>query len=116
MTNSEQNIDRRTFLSKSAAAIAGGSALANTALSYGRILGANDRILLCHVGNGSRGGDLDLIVSKLASSHNVEMNAVCDLWRLNREKGSRLIRNITVVLPGNSSTSKTCSKIKTSTR
>src|SRR2546423_5808690 len=87
MTNSEQNIDRRTFLSKSAAAIAGGSALANTALSYGRILGANDRISLCHVGNGGRGGDLDLIVSKLASSHNVEMNAVCDLWRLNRGKG-----------------------------
>src|SRR2546423_9178272 len=82
MTNSEQNIDRRTFLSKSAAAIAGGSALANTALSYGRILGANDRISLCHVGNGGRGGDLDLIVSKLASSHNAEMNAVCDLWRL----------------------------------
>src|SRR5438270_2197059 len=86
MTNSEQNIDRRTFLSKPAAAIAAGSALANTALSYGRILGANDRISLCHVGNGGRGGDLDLIVSKLATSHNVEMNSVCDLWRHNREK------------------------------
>ncbi len=29
---------------------------------------------------------MDLIVSKLASSHNVEMNSVCDLWRHNREK------------------------------
>ncbi len=84
MSNSD-TVDRRTFLSRSAATIAG-TALANTALSYGKILGANDRILLCHVGNGSRGGDLDFIVSKLASSHNLEMNGVCDLWRLNREK------------------------------
>ncbi len=86
MGHSEHNVNRRTFLSKSAATIAGGSALAQSALSYGKILGANDRIALCHVGNGSRGSDLDLIVSKLATNHNVEMNAVCDLWRLKREK------------------------------
>jgi predicted dehydrogenase len=79
-------MDRRTFLSKSAALIAGGSALGRTALSYGKTLGANDRISLCHVGNGSRGEDLDWIVAQLASSKNVEMSAVCDLWRLNREK------------------------------
>ena len=78
-------VDRRTFLSRSAATIAG-TALANTALSYGKILGANDRISLCHVGIGGRGTELDLIVSKVASSHKVEMNAVCDLWSLNREK------------------------------
>jgi predicted dehydrogenase len=36
--------------------------------------------------NGSRGEDLDLIVSELKASHNVEMTAVCDLWRVNREK------------------------------
>jgi predicted dehydrogenase len=85
MTNSHDEIDRRTFLSKSAATLAG-TVLATKASSYAKILGANDRISLCHVGTGSRGGDLDLIVSKLADSHNVEMNAVCDLWRLNREK------------------------------
>ena len=81
-----QGINRRAFLSNSAAAIAGGATLANTALSYGKILGANDRIQLCHVGIGGRGTELDLIVSKVAPSHNVEMNAVCDLWRVNREK------------------------------
>ena len=81
-----EGIDRRTFLSNSAAVIAGGATLANTALSYGKILGANDRIQLCHAGIGGRGSELDLIVSKVAPSHNVEMNAVCDLWRLNREK------------------------------
>lgn len=85
MDESERKTNRRTFLSRSAVTLAG-AALSSTASSYGRILGANDRIALCHVGNGSRGSDLDLIVSKLASSHNVEMNSVCDLWRHNREK------------------------------
>jgi predicted dehydrogenase len=86
LTNPKNDINRRSFLSNSAALVAGGSVLGSTALSYGKILGANDRIHLCHVGIGGRGSELDLIVSKVASSHNVEMNAVCDLWRLNREK------------------------------
>jgi len=86
MSTAEGTMDRRTFLGKSAALTAGGAALASTALSYGRIAGANDRISLCHIGNGSRGEDLDWIVSKVAGTHNVEMSAVCDLWRLNREK------------------------------
>src|SRR5438270_3922565 len=86
MSNTTKDLDRRTFLSHSAAAIAGGSALAQSALSYGKILGANDRISLCHAGAGSRGSDLDLIVSKVAAKHNVEMSAVCDLWSFNREK------------------------------
>jgi predicted dehydrogenase len=79
-------MDRRRFLSSSAAVIAGAAVLPRTASSYENILGANDRISLGHVGNGSRGGDLDLIASKLKSSHNVEMTAVCDLWKVNREK------------------------------
>ncbi len=78
-------MDRRRFLSSSAAVIAG-AVLPRTASSYENIVGANDRISLGHVGNGSRGGDLDLIASKLKSSHNVEMTAVCDLWKVNREK------------------------------
>jgi predicted dehydrogenase len=86
MHSSKNSIDRRSFLSRSAAIVAGGSSLAHTALSYEKILGANDRIQLCHLGIGGRGTELDSIVSKLASKHNVEMNAVCDLWKLNREK------------------------------
>jgi predicted dehydrogenase len=79
-------ITRRAFVEKSAAAIAGSTLLPSTALAYSRILGANDRISLGHIGIGSRGTDLDLIASKLRSSHNVEMTAVCDLWTVNREK------------------------------
>lgn len=82
--SSEMN--RRDFLGKSATVIAGGAMLPRTALSYERILGSNDRISLGHVGNGNRGRDLDEIASKLKSSHHVEMTAVCDLWKTNREK------------------------------
>jgi predicted dehydrogenase len=86
MSNTDGTIDRKTFLAKSAALLAGGAAFASTALSYGRIVGANDRIALAHIGNGSRGADLDWIASQLKTSHNVEMTTVCDLWRVNREK------------------------------
>ena len=81
-------ITRRAFVERSAAAIAGSTLLPSTALAYSRILGANDRISLGHIGIGSRGTDLDLIASKLKSSHNVEMTAVCDLWTVNREKAA----------------------------
>jgi predicted dehydrogenase len=87
MTESS-SMNRRAFLGKSAAMIAGGVVLPHTALSYGNIVGANDRISLGHIGIGSRGGDLDLIASKLKDSHHVEMIAVCDLWTVNREKAA----------------------------
>lgn len=79
-------INRRDFLEKSAAVVAGTAVLPTTALSYARVLGANDRISLGHIGCGNRGGDLDQIASNLKSSHNVEMTVVCDLWSGNRQK------------------------------
>jgi predicted dehydrogenase len=87
MSESSQ-INRRAFLGKSAAVIAGGVVRPRTALSYGNIVGANDRISLGHIGIGNRGGDLDLIASKLKSSHRAVMIAVCDLWNVNREKAA----------------------------
>jgi predicted dehydrogenase len=51
-------------------------------------MGANDRIALAHIGIGSRGRELDEIASRLKSSHNVEMMAVCDLWKENREEAA----------------------------
>ena len=83
--DSQVAIDRRSFLSTSALA-AGGLSLATSALSYGRIIGANDRISLCHIGVGSRGEELATIVSRLHQASNVEMVAICDLWKVNREK------------------------------
>jgi len=85
---SESSINRRDFIEKSAAVLAGSVILPRTAMSYSRTLGANDRISLGHIGIGSRGTDLDLIASKLKTSHNVEMTVVCDLWKGNRDKAS----------------------------
>jgi len=80
-------IDRRSFLSKSATMV-GGAAFASTALSYKKIVGANDRISLAHIGIGSRGSELDQIGAQLKTSHRVEMTAVCDLWTVNRDKAA----------------------------
>jgi predicted dehydrogenase len=59
--------------------------MGTTALSYGRIVGANDRISLGHIGIGRRGRELASVAAGLKDAHNVEMTAVCDLWKINRE-------------------------------
>jgi predicted dehydrogenase len=88
MQNSdEKKLNRRSFLSKAAGVVAG-SAFGSSALSYSRILGANDRIALGHVGVGNRGTQLHLMVSRLKEKYNVETVAVCDLWKVNRERAA----------------------------
>jgi predicted dehydrogenase len=86
MERPKKEIKRREFLQKSLVLAAGSAALRSTAFSYARIAGANERISLGHVGIGSRGTELDSIVSTLKDSHNVEVTAVCDLWTHNREQ------------------------------
>jgi predicted dehydrogenase len=76
-------VNRRVFLTGAGAAI-GASALSRTAVSYSRILGANDRISLGHIGVGRRGTGLAGIAAQL-KNRSVEMTAVCDLWKVNRE-------------------------------
>jgi predicted dehydrogenase len=83
--DSRSKIGRRSFLNQSAR-LAAGAAVGTTALSYSRILGANDRISLGHIGIGNRGRELDWIAGQLKEAHAVEMTAVCDLWSVNREK------------------------------
>jgi predicted dehydrogenase len=79
-------MNRRTFIQNTAVVAAGTAALSSKALSYDRILGANDRISLGHIGIGSRGSELDGMVAELKDKKNVEMTAVCDLWSHNREQ------------------------------
>ena len=86
MDGSESKINRREFLQKGAVVAAGSAALSNTALSYTRITGANDRISLGHIGVGNRGSELDGIAGRLKDQTNVEMTAVCDLWSHNLER------------------------------
>ena len=82
---SSDKVNRRKFLDQTAR-LAAGAAIGTTALSYSRILGANQRIALGHIGIGNRGRELDGIASRLKEPHNVEMTAVCDLWKVNRER------------------------------
>lgn len=85
MPEPPNSMNRRTFVNKTAAVLAGGAAFGTNALSYARIVGANDRISLGHIGFGSRGTELGEIVFRLKAKHNVETTAVCDLWSVNRE-------------------------------
>ena len=82
---SARKIGRRSFLNQSAK-IAAGTALGTAALSYGRILGANDRISLGIIGSGRRGQGLCYLASRLKDKGNAELTAVCDLWTVYREK------------------------------
>src|SRR6185369_14907462 len=95
MTKKPDQINRRTFLQQTTAMAASASVLNGelagrgaTAVSQARVIGANSRILLGHVGIGNRGSGLQWITAKLKDSKNVEMAAVCDLWKTNREKAA----------------------------
>ena len=86
MGSSNSKINRREFLQRSAVVAAGTAALSSAASSYTRIVGANDRISLGHIGIGNRGGELDGIVGLLKDTKNAEVTAVCDLWTHNLEE------------------------------
>src|SRR6266436_6227116 len=88
MDSSDSKINRREFLQRSAVVAAGSAALSNAALSYTRIVGANDRISLGHIGIGNRGAELDGIVALLKETKNAEVTAVCDLWTHNLERAA----------------------------
>src|SRR4029453_5996729 len=77
---------RRSFLRQAAGAVTGAAVLTTTARSYARIKGANDRLLLGHVGIGNRGRGLEDILGLLKDHQHVETAAVCDLWTVNRER------------------------------
>lgn len=71
------SIQRRTFLRTTAA----------TAISYSRILGANDKLRLGAIGVGERGRN-DL--SKFQKSQAVDVTALCDIYAENIDKAKQL--------------------------
>lgn len=92
-----ETISRRKFLNRTASMLAGaaaGGAAPLSALSYSRVLGANDRILLGNIGIGNRGRGLAWICSQLKDSKNIEMAAICDLWKVNREKAHTVAEKV----------------------
>ena len=81
---------RRQFLKT---ASVGAAAIAMSAASYSRVMGANDRISIGLIGCGSRGYDAHMKgVHPFDKQENVEFTAVCDPWRLRRERASARIK------------------------
>lgn len=82
-----RNISRRKFIGASVMGAAGLSATMS-ARSYGRILGANDRINLAFLGTGARGAGHLRMVKNSYDDKNLNVTAVCDIWKINREKAA----------------------------
>ena len=94
MANKE--LTRRSFIGKTTAAVAG-AALAPgqvkmTAASYERVKGANDRINIGFLGCGSRGNGHQNMIRMSEKDKNLGVVAVCDIWKINREKAAASCR------------------------
>ncbi|HLW65631.1 MAG TPA: Gfo/Idh/MocA family oxidoreductase, partial [Gemmataceae bacterium] len=73
-------MNRRSFMQTSAA-------LAATALSYQRMYGANDRLLIGCIGTGGR---CRYLMKSLVQIPNVRIAAVCDIWEVALQEGRKL--------------------------
>ena len=81
---------RRKFLKAGAV---GSAAFALSAMSYSRVLGANDRISIGIIGCGSRGVGAHMAgVHKHSESQNIKITAVCDPWRVRREEAAAKVK------------------------
>ncbi len=74
------SLSRRHFLAASGLAVGAGLSIHPSARS------ANERISLGVIGAGDRGSSLMAEIAQLRDSHQVEIVAVCDVWRVNLER------------------------------
>ena len=92
-----KDLSRRSFIGKSAIGLAG-AALAfvpsSTAASYKRIPGANDRVNIGFLGCGSRSSGHQSMVKMSEKEKNLNVVAVCDIWKGNREKAAANCKNL----------------------
>jgi len=86
-------ITRRQFLTATAAGAAGIALTSAGILAPQRVLGANDRLRVGLVGVGERMGTLMNEFHDLKDSHNCELVAVCDIWKPNREKAIKKVKD-----------------------
>lgn len=86
----QSDLNRRDFIKTAAVGV---TATAMTARSYGRILGANERIRLAQIGCGGRGRKAHMMgIHKHDKAENVEYVAVSDPWRLAREEAAEMCK------------------------
>jgi predicted dehydrogenase len=85
-----KSYSRRKFLKTAAT---GSAALAMSAASYSRVIGANDRLSIGIIGCGGQGSGFHMpSINKHAKGQNAEITAVCDTWRLRREAASAKVK------------------------
>ena len=72
----KKTITRRKFIKKGSAGLAGAAILSSSALSYGRILGANDTIQMAVIGIRGRGGSH---INNFAKMNNVRLKYLVDV-------------------------------------
>ncbi len=92
MDGKDSSISRRQFIGRTAAAAAGATVLGASARSYGRIIGANDRIQIGLLGCGDRSEGHVNMVGMSKKTGNLQVRSVCDIWTYNREKQRELVR------------------------
>ncbi|MDH7482616.1 MAG: Gfo/Idh/MocA family oxidoreductase [Armatimonadota bacterium] len=80
---SDSKIGRREFLVKSASGIAG--LALGTMLADSRAIGANDRLSIGVIGAGGKGRDNMAQAMRYSDELNLEITAVCDVWKVNLE-------------------------------
>ncbi|HEO70702.1 MAG TPA: Gfo/Idh/MocA family oxidoreductase [Candidatus Hydrogenedentes bacterium] len=81
---SHASLSRRSFLASSGVALGAGM-ISRTAL------GANERIRVGLIGTGDRCGAHIKSLADLQQAHNIEVSAVCDVWRPNRESSAAAV-------------------------
>lgn len=87
----KQDLNRRSFLSTTTAAVAVAGATTFTAKSYARILGANDRIGVSVIGGGVIGNAHFDVINNLKEKNNLLPIAVADCWKTRADKGREKI-------------------------
>ena len=83
----KNKLTRRKFVSKAALGLAG-TAMTLNSKSYSKIIGANDRINIGFLGCGDRSKGHQNMVKTSEKEKNLAVVAVCDIWKLNREKAA----------------------------
>jgi predicted dehydrogenase len=93
----KNELSRRKFIGKATAGLAGVAVTLKTtqsAASYNRILGANDRINIGFLGCGDRSSGHQSMVKTVEKISNLAVVSVCDIWKLNREKAASNCKNL----------------------
>jgi len=87
----KKELSRRNFIGKTAAGMAGAAITfksAQSAVSYNRIIGANDRVNIGFLGCGARSTGHQRMAKMSEKDKNLGVVAVCDIWKNNREKAA----------------------------